>query len=142
MLHGQIATVSINSILGNIHFYLTWDLNGCYSNKVSAERNEDDIHTRTLWLGSRKSVVLVPSALRRYMFSDQFKRKPWNTDNVKDNFVKIDKSEQRCPGWFNGSVDEILDHLIVEKVTNKYPFQTMSIQKCYVNFTFEGHTNK
>lgn len=40
----------VNSIPGHIPLYLTWDLDCNYAEKVSIERNEDDIHNRILKL--------------------------------------------------------------------------------------------
>lgn len=138
------SSTSIHNFVGSLPFYLTWDLDGHYQQKVSTECTEDDIHTRTLYLGRKKPVVFkwtVPQQLRRYINSDTIKCKPWDTDNVKDCFNKIDANEYRYPGWFNGSIGQIFDTLDVAKVGGMYPFEILLYYKYYVNCTFKGHTS-
>lgn len=55
----------------------------------------------------------VPQQLRHYIPSDAVKGKPWDTDNLKDCFIKIDENEYRYPGWFNGSVGKMMQSLNV-----------------------------
>lgn len=66
----------VNSFNGLFPLYLTWDLDGHFSPKVSTDRNEDDVHTRTIWLGKNNPVVFkytIPVPLRRYMECDDAK---------------------------------------------------------------------
>ena len=138
------AVSQINSDLGFVPYFLTWDLDGHYQQKVSTERNEDDMHNRKLYIGSKKPVVFkwtVPQQLRRYFNTDDVKGKKWDTDNLKDCFDAFEGGKYRYPGWFNGTRGQFFDTIPVDTVGGVLPFQIILVSTFYVNCTFKGLTS-
>ena len=75
------------------------------------------------------------------MDSDVFKGKPWDTDNIKDCFYKIDTNEYRYPGWFNGTISKMIDGLQADVFDNTFPFTVILEATCYINCSFKGLTS-
>lgn len=59
----SFSSPGIHSFIGNVPFYLTWDLDGIYQAVVWTDRNEDDRYALALKIGSKKPVMFKYSLI-------------------------------------------------------------------------------
>lgn len=140
----------VSQLFGKFPFYISWDVDGVYPNKLSGTSYEDDIHSKKLYLhGNSKPVKFkytVPDPVRRYLTtSEVFKSSiKWRDDQLGDNLVKISGLKNfRCPMNFNGGCTDVfskLDNAIGDRNHN-LPLKFVLNVKTYVNVSYKGRVS-
>lgn len=138
----DVYAVGVNSFLGQVPFFLTWDIDGFYGTRVTPQKYTDDPHARKLYVGSKKAATFhyhIPVPLRRYLPSQKVVLQPWDSKNFHDCLKDLTGVESfRCPLYFNGGLDDVWTNLHLPSVSHVIPVSIALVLNMYVNCSFIG----